>query len=252
MSAEWVGLIGMATLVAMIMIRIPVAVALALVGVVGYATLEGWHVLTVPKGNQRAFEIWGTGDKMPNVHGSKVDVQAASGAGVNWLHLNDGQGSGHQTQGIERGIATIEGAIYALSFDYAGAMGFAARNTRIGIYVDGELLLLDTPQNLRRAAFSGEVLDVGTDRDPTDAELQQLAANDFVIGGIERLGAAKVRVVVDKADRGMRDIHEALQAAGLQAVDVREHIVDYDEAFVRVVERHRQQQAALQPKEADQ
>ena len=43
MSAEWIGLIGMATLVVMILIRIPVAVALALVGVAGYAALEGWH-----------------------------------------------------------------------------------------------------------------------------------------------------------------------------------------------------------------
>jgi tripartite ATP-independent transporter DctM subunit len=42
-SAQWVGVIGMAALVVLIMIRIPVAVALALVGVTGYATLEGWH-----------------------------------------------------------------------------------------------------------------------------------------------------------------------------------------------------------------
>ena len=131
-------------------------------------------------------------------------------------------------------------------------VGEAGECDLVGLLSDGELLLLDTPENLRRAAFSGEVLDVGTDRDPTDAELQQLAANDFVVGGIERLGASKVRVVVDSADRGMSDINEALQTIGLQAVEVREHIVDYDEAFVRVVERHRQQQATSQPMEGAQ
>lgn len=42
MSAEVVGMIGMAALVAMILCRIPVAVSLGLVGLVGYAALQGW------------------------------------------------------------------------------------------------------------------------------------------------------------------------------------------------------------------
>ncbi|MGQ3030442.1 MAG: TRAP transporter large permease, partial [Ferrovibrionaceae bacterium] len=42
MSAEVVGMIGMAGLVVMILCRIPVAIALGLVGLVGYAVLQGW------------------------------------------------------------------------------------------------------------------------------------------------------------------------------------------------------------------
>lgn len=42
MSATSIGLIGMATLVGMIMARIPVAVALGLVGFVGYAAIDGF------------------------------------------------------------------------------------------------------------------------------------------------------------------------------------------------------------------
>lgn len=42
MSAEAVGLIGMAVLVGMILCRVPVAVSLGLVGLVGYAVLQGW------------------------------------------------------------------------------------------------------------------------------------------------------------------------------------------------------------------
>jgi tripartite ATP-independent transporter DctM subunit len=49
-SSESIGLVGMAVLVAMILTRIPVAVALALVGVTGYAALEGW---------QKAFVVLG-------------------------------------------------------------------------------------------------------------------------------------------------------------------------------------------------
>jgi ABC-2 type transport system ATP-binding protein len=121
-------------------------------------------------------------------------------------------------------------------------VGEAGECDVVGLLSDGELLLLDTPANLRRAAFSGEVVDVTLTRDPTDAELQQLGANDFVLGGVERLQSGQIRVVVDNAERAIGEISGALAALGLEARDLREHIVDYDEAFVRVVERHRRQQ----------
>jgi ABC-2 type transport system ATP-binding protein len=128
-------------------------------------------------------------------------------------------------------------------------VGEAGECDVVGLLSDGELLLLDTPANLRRAAFSGEVVDVTLTRDATEAELQQLGAHDFVLGSIERLEAGQIRIVVDSAERGIGEINGALAALGLEARDLREHIVDYDEAFVRVVERHRQQQAETAPPE---
>jgi ABC-2 type transport system ATP-binding protein len=122
-------------------------------------------------------------------------------------------------------------------------VGEAGECDIVGLLSDGELLLLDSPANLRRAAFSGEVVDVTLTRDPTDAELRQLAASDFVVGSIERLQSGQIRIVVDSAERAIRDISGALAATGLETRDVREHVVEYDEAFVRIVERHRQQQA---------
>jgi ABC-2 type transport system ATP-binding protein len=130
-------------------------------------------------------------------------------------------------------------------------VGEAGECDLVGLLSDGELLLLDTPANLRRAAFSGEVLDVALDRDPTDAELQQISAADFVVA-TERLDPGHVRIVVDNAERWIQEVGAALAAIGLQARDVREHIVDYDEAFVRVVERHRTLQAASAGAEATQ
>jgi ABC-2 type transport system ATP-binding protein len=122
-------------------------------------------------------------------------------------------------------------------------VGEAGECDVVGLLSDGELLLLDSPANLRRAAFSGEVVDVTLTRDPTDAELRQLAASDFVVGSIDRLQSGQIRIVVDSAERAIRDISGALAASGLDTRDVREHVVEYDEAFVRIVERHRQQQA---------
>jgi ABC-2 type transport system ATP-binding protein len=127
-------------------------------------------------------------------------------------------------------------------------VGEAGECDVVGLLSDGELLLLDTPDNLRRAAFSGEVVDVTVDRDPTDAELQQLTANDFVVSA-ERLQHGQVRVVVDSVERATRDLQGALRSVGVEASDIREHLVDYDEAFIRVVERHRAQQPLPPPTE---
>jgi len=66
-----------------------------------------------------------------------VTVNAMSGNGENWLELNDAMGEGHQTLGIERSVQTVAGAIYTLSLDVAGRVGYSADYTRIGIYVDG-------------------------------------------------------------------------------------------------------------------
>ena len=128
-------------------------------------------------------------------------------------------------------------------------VGEAGECDVVGLLSDGELLLLDTPENLRRAAFSGEVVDVTLARDPTDKEIQRIAASDFVIGDIERLQAGQVRIVVDKAEQAIPNIIAAVKALELEAREVREHVVDYDEAFVRVVERHRALQAAESPSE---
>jgi hypothetical protein len=67
--------------------------------------------------------------------------RAAEGAGSQWLGLtngvNSGVNSGYQSLGIERDIPTIDSATYTFSLAYAGALGLAAANTRIGVYVDG-------------------------------------------------------------------------------------------------------------------
>jgi ABC-2 type transport system ATP-binding protein len=118
-------------------------------------------------------------------------------------------------------------------------VGEAGECDVVGLLSDGELLLLDTPENLRRAAFAGEVVDVTLGRPVTDAELERLGAHDFVIGDVERQGTNGVRIVVEDADAAVTDIAGALQSLSLEAVDIAEHVVDYDEAFVRVVERHR-------------
>jgi hypothetical protein len=99
--------------------------------------------------------------------------------------------------------------------------------------------MYDTPENLRRAAFDGEVVDVRTRRPPSDEDVAALRAMPFVAGGVEQIEATMLRVVVPEAEAAPAQITEFLASIDVQVVEATEHVVDYDEAFVRVVERHR-------------
>ncbi len=128
------------------------------------------------------------------------------------------------------------GKTLVVTTQYVGEAGMC---DYVGLLSDGELLLMDTPENLRRAAFSGQVVDVTTDRPLTDSELDRIRDREFVVGDVERIELNVVRVVVDDAEHAVEQLNHTFTDIGVDVVEAGEHEVDYDEAFVRVVERHR-------------
>src|SRR5207244_2284171 len=106
---------------------------------------EGWTLVTSPDsfaGGTNGFEIWATGDQMPDSGGVKRTVNAKAGDGTSWLELNNASGTNSQTLGIQHTVQTQAGATYTLTFDQAGHLGFSSAFVPIGIYVDGTRLVL--------------------------------------------------------------------------------------------------------------
>jgi len=101
--------------------------------------LGGWEVVDAGCNKDEVFFVWAEGDLMPNGLGKNVTVHAAAGDGREWLGLTNAMpGNGYyQSLGVERDVPTIDGANYTFTFDYAGALGLTAANTRVGVYVDG-------------------------------------------------------------------------------------------------------------------
>ena len=140
------------------------------------------------------------------------------------------------------------GKTLVVTTQYVGEAGMC---DQVGLLSDGDLLLVDTPANLRRAAFDGEVLDVVTSRPLSAAELRRLAEHDFVIGDIERTDVSAVRIVVDDAANAIEAVEGALSDVSVEVFEVSEHEVDYDEAFVRVVQRHRTERGTPSASDVD-
>jgi VCBS repeat-containing protein len=106
----------------------------------------GWHSLRTRPGKDTVFQIWSNGDRMTNAAGEKISVQAASGAGQEWLGLSNSVSNGgncagsFQSLGIEREVDTIVGAQYTFNLDYAGGLGLDAADSKIGVYLDDQLI----------------------------------------------------------------------------------------------------------------
>jgi ABC-2 type transport system ATP-binding protein len=118
-------------------------------------------------------------------------------------------------------------------------VGEASECDVVALLSDGELVLFGTPEQLRRAAYQGEVVDVTTNAEATDEQVAQLTQHELVVGAIDRLDHRQLRIVVDDAERAVESLTDAMRTVGLEPIEMWEHDVDYDEAFVRVVQRHR-------------
>jgi ABC-2 type transport system ATP-binding protein len=116
-------------------------------------------------------------------------------------------------------------------------VGEAAYCDYVGVLSEGELVLFDTPDVLRRTAFGGDVLDIDLSRAVTD--LDDLTRLPTVLARPDPAGPTSWQVVVTDGATAEPEVEAALAASGAPVVGVREHAVDFDEAFVRLIERHR-------------
>ena len=120
-------------------------------------------------------------------------------------------------------------------------VGEAAECDLVGVLSDGELVMLDTPANLLRAAYGGDVLDVELERPVSDLDVLRDVGG--VVARPEAVGPTSWQVVVDDSSATCASVRDALERAGTGAIEVRDHPVDYDESFVRIIERHRAETA---------
>jgi ABC-2 type transport system ATP-binding protein len=118
-------------------------------------------------------------------------------------------------------------------------VGEAAHCDVVALIVDGEMPVLDTPEHLLRRAYGGDVIDVVTVTPVTDTLVSELTDQPFVRGRPERTGYQSLLVVVDDARSTLPHLRDFLRARRVSVREIGERAVDYDEAFVRVVEEHR-------------
>lgn len=114
-------------------------------------------------------------------------------------------------------------------------VGEAANCDRVLLMREGVVRFDGTPDELRRSAHGGQVVEIETSQMFTAAHLERLEALDFVSAPPRLLGARTVSVVVDDAGEAIPLLSEDLGMMGVEVQSIGERVVEFDEAFVRLV-----------------
>ncbi|HEX7976716.1 MAG TPA: ABC transporter ATP-binding protein [Anaerolineales bacterium] len=107
----------------------------------------------------------------------------------------------------------------------------------VGVMVEGRLLILQTPERLRRGAFGGDVLDLKTNN-PVDWNLiSQISKLPFVRGKPRNTSENMLRIVVDDASTALPALLNWLNEQKVQVASLEEYLPPFDDVFVQIVEQ---------------
>jgi ABC-2 type transport system ATP-binding protein len=119
----------------------------------------------------------------------------------------------------------------------------------VAVMRKGRILAVDTPQNLRRLALGGEIIDV-TLEDPDDMRraITTLKAWDEVVKDARRSpnSEADLHIVVDDAREWLPEVLNRLEnkRPRIAVASAAPLEVSYDEVFIKIMEQETQRQEA--------
>jgi ABC-2 type transport system ATP-binding protein len=105
----------------------------------------------------------------------------------------------------------------------------------VALISDGRLIALATPDELRRSAVGGDVVEIETASAYDGAGLADLP----FVRDVRWVGPRKWRLVVDDAGAAVPEILEALSTREVEVASAREERPTFDEVFTALVERER-------------
>ena len=122
-------------------------------------------------------------------------------------------------------------------------VGEAAYCDYVGMMSSGRLLLVETPEGLRRRALGGHVLRVKPERLPDYQQMAELRAAPFVRDGQVTINPdLSLKLVVDDAGTALPAVMSWMDSRQLTVTEAAEFSPPFDEVFVMLLEQEEQRQ----------
>ena len=115
-------------------------------------------------------------------------------------------------------------------------VGEAAYCDLVAVMQEGRLLLVDTPEGLRRQTYGGEMVDLKATMYLDPQRLDGLGQVEGVLAA-DRLGGAHLRLVVDDAGTAIPRLMEWAQARDIGVESIQEYQPPFDDVFVELIEK---------------
>jgi ABC-2 type transport system ATP-binding protein len=106
----------------------------------------------------------------------------------------------------------------------------------VGVMADGRLLMVETPDDLRRRALGGEIIHLHTVEFLNESEFNNLRTQPFVLDNkASRLRNRGVEVVVENASITLPLLLDWCQAQQIPVESASEHLPLFDDVFVQLI-----------------
>jgi ABC-2 type transport system ATP-binding protein len=118
-------------------------------------------------------------------------------------------------------------------------VGEAAYCDRVAVMEAGRLLLVDTPEGLRRTAFGGDVVHLRAAH-PLNADLVRDLHSRRLVHRANLVNDRTLRLIVDEASTATPRLMEWAQAQAIDVESLEEHLPPFDDVFVELIEKKRE------------
>jgi ABC-2 type transport system ATP-binding protein len=115
-------------------------------------------------------------------------------------------------------------------------VGEAAFCDLVGVMYEGKLLMIETPDGLRRKAYGGDVIGIRTNEEITFEHRRQLEALPFLRGKVKIIGDQEVEVIVDDVSTAVAFLLDWSQAQKLTVAMMDQKSPSFDDVFIRLIE----------------
>jgi len=116
-------------------------------------------------------------------------------------------------------------------------VGEAAYCDVVGVMYEGRLLMIETPEGLRRRAFGGDVIGIRTTEAIRFEQRHLLAELPFVRSKVKIINDQEIEVIVDEANTATPSLMEWCQAQRLNVETIEEKSPPFDDVFVKLIEK---------------
>ena len=126
-----------------------------------------------------------------------------------------------------------EGHTLFITTQYVGEAAFC---DLVGVMYDGRLLMIETPDGLRRKAYGGDVIGIRTNEELRFEHRQQLESLPIVRGKVKIVSDQEVEVIVDDASTAVVTLLDWFQAQKLTVAMMEQKSPPFDDVFIRLIE----------------
>lgn len=119
-------------------------------------------------------------------------------------------------------------------------VGEAAYCDLVGVMSDGRLLMVETPENLKRIGMGGEVIELQFDGFLSHSDLEALRKQPFIQEGrVQMLNNMSLQLIVENAAAALPELLRWCEQNNIAVQGAQKLEPSFDDVFVQLIERHR-------------